>query len=69
MTLFHFRHPDIAIRPLAGKAPTRALYLVKRSGRTLPVAAQTLYDTLLRHRAHIAALEERAALSQLSIDD
>lgn len=69
MTLFHFRQPGIAIRPLAGKVPTRSLYLVKRSGRTLPVAAQTLYDTLLRQRAHIAALEDRAALSQLSIDD
>jgi DNA-binding transcriptional LysR family regulator len=69
MTLFHFRRPDLAIRPLSGKAPTRSLYLVKRSGRTLSVAARTLYDAFLRHRAHIAQLEQAAALSQTSIDD
>lgn len=69
MTLFHFRRPGLVILPLSGKAPTRSLYLVKRSGRTLPVAAQTLYKLLLQHRIHIAALERVAALSQKSIDD
>jgi DNA-binding transcriptional LysR family regulator len=64
MTLFHFRRPGLAIRPLAGKAPTRSLYLVRRSGRSLPLAAQTLYDTLLRQRAHIASAEHGAGLSQ-----
>jgi DNA-binding transcriptional LysR family regulator len=64
MTLFHFRRPGLAIRPLAGKAPTRSLYLVRRSGRSLPLAAQTLYDTLLRQRAHIASAEHAAGLSQ-----
>jgi LysR family carnitine catabolism transcriptional activator len=72
MTLFHFRQPGLAIRPLAGKAPTRSLYLVKRSGRTLPLAAQTLYDLLLRHRPDIAVVERDAVLQTLShspIDD
>jgi DNA-binding transcriptional LysR family regulator len=64
MTLFHFRRPGLAIRPVAGKAPTRSLYLVRRSGRSLPLAAQTLYDTLLRQRAHIASAEHAAGLSQ-----
>jgi DNA-binding transcriptional LysR family regulator len=64
MTLFHFRRPGLSIRPLAGKAPTRSLYLVRRSGRSLPLAAQTLYDTLLGQRAHIAAAEHPAGLSQ-----
>jgi DNA-binding transcriptional LysR family regulator len=64
MTLFHFRRPGVAIRPLAGKAPTRSLYLVRRTGRTLPLAAQTLYDTLLRQRVHIASIEHEAGLSR-----
>ncbi|ANN77728.1 LysR family transcriptional regulator [Bordetella flabilis] len=64
MTLFHFRRPGLAIRPLAGKAPTRSLYLVRRSGRSLPLAAQTLYDTLVCQRAHIASAEHATGLSQ-----
>jgi DNA-binding transcriptional LysR family regulator len=64
MTLFHFRRPGVAIRPLAGKVPTRSLYLVRRTGRTLPLAAQTLYDTLLRQRVHIASIEHEAGLSR-----
>jgi DNA-binding transcriptional LysR family regulator len=64
MTLFHFRRPGVAIRPLAGKAPTRSLYLVRRAGRSLPLAAQTLYETLVRQREHIASAEHMAGLSQ-----
>jgi hypothetical protein len=47
----------------------RSCYLVKCSGSTLPWPAQTVSDSFLRHRTHIAALEDKAALSQLSIDD
>ncbi|MCD0501748.1 LysR family transcriptional regulator [Bordetella petrii] len=55
MTLFHFRRDELAIKPLAGKPLTRPLYLVRRQGRSLSVAAQTLYDLLLEHREQIGA--------------
>lgn len=53
MTLFHFGGADLRIVPLAGKALTRPLYLVRRKGRTLSVAAQALYDLLREHRKDI----------------
>lgn len=55
MTLFHFGGADLRIVPLAGKALTRPLYLVRRKGRTLSVAAQALYDLLRQHRGDIDA--------------
>ncbi|WP_144639611.1 LysR family transcriptional regulator [Bordetella genomosp. 13] len=53
MTLFHFQRPEMVIRPLQGRALTRPLYLVKRKGRALSVAAQTFYDLLMAHRASL----------------
>lgn len=53
MTLFHFQSDDLAIVPLAGKALTRPLYLVKRQGRSLSAAAQALYQLLSDHRGRI----------------
>ncbi|MGY6269127.1 LysR family transcriptional regulator [Achromobacter denitrificans] len=53
MTLFHFGGPDLRIVPLAGKALTRPLYLVRRKGRSLPVAAQALYELLREHSGDI----------------
>ncbi|AMG35402.1 MULTISPECIES: LysR family transcriptional regulator [Achromobacter] len=53
MTLFHFGGPDLRIVPLAGKALLRPLYLVWRQGRSLPLAAQALYDLLWASRAEI----------------
>ncbi len=53
MTLFHFGGADLRVVPLAGKALTRPLYLVRRKGRTLSVAAQALYDLLREHRVDI----------------
>ncbi len=55
MTLFHFRRPGLCVRPLAGKGLARPLYLVKRRGRALSVAAQALHDELLRRRDEIGA--------------
>lgn len=74
MTLFHFRRPGLAVRPLAGRVPTRALYLVKRRGRALSVAARTLYDMLLERRHEMGAQVEAvrsapAAFSPSSIGD
>ncbi len=47
MTLFHFDRPGLIIKPLAGKVPARRLFLVRKKGRSLSVAAQAFYDLLL----------------------
>ncbi len=67
MTLFHFGGPDLRIVPLAGKALTRPLYLVRRKGRTLSVAAQALYDLLREHRGDIDQGPGVPPLSRMSI--
>jgi len=54
MTLFHFQRPGLAIKPLQGRALTRSLYLVRRKGRGLSVAAQAFHDLLMAHRATLA---------------
>ncbi|WP_353171727.1 LysR family transcriptional regulator [Paracandidimonas soli] len=53
MTLFHFRHPSLVIRPLADKRLRRSLYLVRRKGKSLSVAAAALYEQLLESREQI----------------
>ncbi len=53
MTLFHFRSDDLRVVPLAGRALTRPLYLVRRKGRGLSVAAQALAELLIAHRGDI----------------
>lgn len=49
MTLFHFDRPGLTIKPIASKVPARQLFLVRKKGRSLSVAAQTFYDLLLTH--------------------
>lgn len=49
MTLFHFDRPGLVIKPIASKLPARQLFLVRKKGRSLSVAAQTFYDLLLTH--------------------
>lgn len=49
LTLFHFRQPELVVRPLAPPAITRSVYLVRLQGRSLSVAAQAMYD-LMRTR-------------------
>lgn len=63
MTLFHFRRPGLVVRPLAGRPPTRPLYLVRRRGRSLSVAARTLYDLLLERRGDMRGQMDKAAPS------
>lgn len=58
MTLFHFQRDDLVIKPLSGKPLTRPLYLVRREGRALSVAAQTLYDLLRHHRERISVAQD-----------
>lgn len=55
MTLFHFRRPGLVVLPLTDKRLTRSLYLVRRKGRSLSVAAAGLYDLLLTRREHIVS--------------
>lgn len=60
MTLFHFRSDDLRVVPLAGRALTRPLYLVRRKGRSLSVAAQALYELLIAHRGDIGGAGDQA---------
>jgi hypothetical protein len=50
LTLYQFRSPDIAIRPIRWKGLTRHIYLVRRRDRELSVAAQALHAWLMSHR-------------------
>jgi LysR family carnitine catabolism transcriptional activator len=59
LTLFHFDHPDIVVRPLAVKGFTREIVLVRRRHETLSLAAQALWDLVLKHRPSMAALPRR----------
>lgn len=55
MTLFHFRHADLKIVPLAsGSAITRRLYLVRREHRSLSQAAAAFHELLMRERDTLA---------------
>lgn len=60
MTLFHFRSNDLRVVPLAGRALTRPLYLVRRKGRSLSVAAQALTELLIAHRGDIGGAGHQA---------
>jgi len=55
MTLFHFRHPDLSIVPLApGSEIRRQLYLVRRDNRGLSQAATAFHELLMRERDTLA---------------
>jgi len=55
MTLFHFRHPDLAIIPLAENSRIRRqLYLVRRENRSMSQAAQAFHALLMRERDTLA---------------
>jgi len=50
LTLFHFHHPDITIRPLEGKGITREIFAVRRRHEQLSLAAQALWELALERR-------------------
>ena len=50
MTLFHFQQAGLAIKPLQDKGLRRSLYLVRRKGRSLSMAAQAFYELLSASR-------------------
>lgn len=55
MTLYQFRHADIAIVPLSSSVRLkRSLYLIRRADKTLSAAAQAFYDVLLQERKALA---------------
>jgi len=55
MTLFHFRHPELRIVPLAQASEIRRrLYVVRRSNRGLSQAATAFYELVMKERDSLA---------------
>lgn len=50
LSLYQFRSPDLALRPLNWPGLARQLFVVRRRDRGLSLAAQALLDCLLAHR-------------------
>lgn len=50
LTLYQFRTPELAIRPLRWSGLTRRIYLVRRRDRGLSVAAQGFYEWVMARR-------------------
>jgi LysR family transcriptional regulator, carnitine catabolism transcriptional activator len=50
LTLFHFQGPDLATLPIDAPALHRRIFVVRRSDRSLSIAAQTLLDFLVQRR-------------------
>ncbi|MCS6943822.1 MAG: LysR family transcriptional regulator [Sutterellaceae bacterium] len=50
LTLFHFRHPEIAVRRFSHAALQRSIYLVRRRHASLSAAAEALYKLLQARR-------------------
>lgn len=65
LTLYQFRAPGLATRPLRWPGLTRRLYLVRRRDRSLSVAAQGLYEWVLADRP--CGLSEAARKSRTGL--
>lgn len=50
LTLYQFRSPELAIRPIRWPGLTRRIYLVRRRDRGLSAAAQGFYDWVMARR-------------------
>lgn len=50
LTLYQFRSPALAIRPIPWRGLTRRIYLVRPRDRSLSLAAQALHDWVLARR-------------------
>lgn len=50
LTLFHFRGPALVIRPLDAPEMERQIFLVRRRDRGFSVAAQALYERVMKQR-------------------
>jgi DNA-binding transcriptional LysR family regulator len=54
LTLFQFNHPDLVVRPLAGKGIKRELFAVRRRHEQMSVAAEALWTLALKRRPTVA---------------
>jgi DNA-binding transcriptional LysR family regulator len=57
LTLFHFRKPVFAVRPLKLPNLMRRIYIVRRRGHSLSAAAVGLYELMLRRKPKAVAIE------------
>ncbi|MEO8134565.1 MAG: LysR family transcriptional regulator [Betaproteobacteria bacterium] len=55
LTLFHFVHADLATRPLHAPGLQREIYVIRRSDRSLSIAAQAMLDFLMERKPRIRA--------------
>jgi LysR family carnitine catabolism transcriptional activator len=53
LTLFHFERPRLVVRPLALPGLTRNIFLVRRNGESLSIAAQSLCDLMLSRKPRV----------------
>jgi len=53
LTLFQFTRPGLVVRPLEFKGLARAIYIVRRRGKSLSFAATALYDRMMAERGRI----------------
>lgn len=60
LTLYQFRSPALAVRPLRWTGLMRRIYLVRRRDRSLSAAAQGLYEWVLAHRPATASRMTRS---------
>lgn len=67
LTLYQFRSPDLAVRPVHWPGLTRRIYLVRRRDRSLSVAAQGLYDWIMPRRP-ASAVAPRARPARTGAD-
>jgi LysR family carnitine catabolism transcriptional activator len=59
LTLFHFRHADLVVRPLDAPELVRQVFMVRRADRSLSSAAAGLHALLMASRPAAAALRGR----------
>jgi DNA-binding transcriptional LysR family regulator len=56
LTLFHFRRPGLTVRPIKVLNLMRRIYLVRRRGHSLSVAAAGIYELMLARKPEIVHL-------------
>jgi DNA-binding transcriptional LysR family regulator len=54
LTLFHFKHADLAIRPLQAPGLKRDIFVIRRGDRSLSSAAQALLEFLVARKPKLA---------------
>lgn len=54
LALFHFKDPQLAIRPLNAPGLRREIFVIRRSDRSLSIAAQALLEFLVARRPKAA---------------